>query len=180
MMDDANMPNLLSAPLFGFLDAGDPVYDATRRFVLSPDNPYYYRGRVASGLGSPHTPANWVWPLGIIAQGLTASSATAMRAALYTLSATDSDDGLMHESFDADDDGRYTRAEFGWANAMYAEIVFRSATDLAAPDLFPHDCLLCLVRSTGAHRIVNDLARAENTAGVIAAFERAVPLLSGG
>jgi meiotically up-regulated gene 157 (Mug157) protein len=31
--------------------------------------------------------------------------------------------GLMHESFDADNPNRYTRDWFGWANSLFAELI---------------------------------------------------------
>jgi hypothetical protein len=40
-----------------------------------------------------------------------------------------SPDGRIHESFDPQNPARYTRAEFGWANAMYAELLFRAAAE---------------------------------------------------
>ncbi|HKW45663.1 MAG TPA: glycoside hydrolase family 125 protein, partial [Candidatus Eremiobacteraceae bacterium] len=71
-MDDANMPSLLSMPLTGFVyDA--QAYKNTRAFVLSPGNPYYYHGRYAEGVGSPHTPANFVWPMSLVVQYRTAT-----------------------------------------------------------------------------------------------------------
>ena len=45
LMDDANMPGLLSLPLVAGIAVDDPLYRRTRAFVLSEDNPFYYRGR---------------------------------------------------------------------------------------------------------------------------------------
>ncbi len=45
LMDDANMPGLLSLPLVADIPATDPVYLATRAFALSPANPTWHRGR---------------------------------------------------------------------------------------------------------------------------------------
>ncbi|KAK5652765.1 hypothetical protein OQA88_9618 [Cercophora sp. LCS_1] len=53
-MDDANIPSLLSMPLFGFVARDDPIYQNTRRFVLSKENPYYMFGPVINGYVSVH------------------------------------------------------------------------------------------------------------------------------
>ena len=74
LMDDANIPNLTTLPWYGWCGNDDPIYSATRRFTLSDNDPYYYTGKYATGLGSPHTPKGWVWPLGIIGAGLTTTS----------------------------------------------------------------------------------------------------------
>jgi len=53
LMDDANVPSLLSIPYLGYRPAGDAVYQNTRRFVLSRDNPYYVAGAYARGVRQP-------------------------------------------------------------------------------------------------------------------------------
>ncbi|MGQ4442882.1 glycoside hydrolase family 125 protein, partial [Streptomyces violaceoruber] len=122
LMDDANMPGLLSLPLVANIPTTDPVYLATRGFVLSPRNPTWYRGTAAEGIGSPHTPDEHIWPIAIAIQGLTSNDTTERRWALTTLLATDAGTGQMHESFHKDDPHRFTRPWFSWANAMYAEL----------------------------------------------------------
>lgn len=47
------------------------VYAATRRRILSTSNPYYYQGSNFTGLGSPHTPLRYVWPLAHMVDALT-------------------------------------------------------------------------------------------------------------
>lgn len=125
-MDDANIPNLTALPYLGWCSAEDPAYLNTRSYTLSRRNPYYFTGIYASGLGSPHTPPGFVWPLGIIGRALTATSAAETAESITTLAETDSKDGLMHESFWPDGYWLFTRADFGWANALYAELIFRS------------------------------------------------------
>lgn len=132
LMDDANVPNLISLPYLGWCSAYDPTYLNTRNFVLSKTNPWYFSGTFAQGLGSPHTPYGFVWPLGIITRALTATSDTETSETLTTLAETDAADGLMHESFWPDGYWLFTRAYFGWANALYAELVFRSVAGFPA------------------------------------------------
>jgi uncharacterized protein len=126
LMDDANIPNLTTLPYIDWCSAFDPVYLATRAFTLSMDDPFYFAGRYAQGLGSPHTPYGYVWPLGIIGRALTATSSIEVATAITTLAETDGEGGLIHESFYPDGYWRYTRPEFGWANALGAELIFRS------------------------------------------------------
>jgi glycosyl hydrolase family 125 (putative metal-dependent alpha-mannosidase) len=86
-------------------------------------------------LGSEHTPAGYVWPLGIIGRALTATSSREIAASVTTLAETDSKDGLIHESFYGNGYWAYTRAEFGWANALYAELLFRTLAGFSAPPM---------------------------------------------
>jgi meiotically up-regulated gene 157 (Mug157) protein len=126
LMDDANSPNLLSLPYFCEEYAGTIIYLRTRSFVLSSGNPYYYSGKYASGEGSPHTPTGWVWPMALVTQALTARDASEVRRLLSRIRSTRSSEGFLYESFDPDNPFHHTRTSFGWANALFAELEFRT------------------------------------------------------
>ncbi|QNE16709.1 glycoside hydrolase family 125 protein [Kribbella qitaiheensis] len=127
LMDDANMPSLLSAPMSGFAAPDDPAYLATRKLLLSPENPYYYSGSAAAGIGSPHTPPDYVWPIALAVQGLTSTSADERQHLLEVLRDTTGGTGLMHEGFHVDDPTKFTREWFSWANAMFCELALAHA-----------------------------------------------------
>ena len=126
LTDDANVPSLLSAPYIGYTTASDRYYLNTRAFLLSQDNPSYYTGDVARGIGSSHTPDHWVWPLALVMEGLTESSQSEKQDVLNELLASDPGDHLLHESFDPNDPKRFTRPDFGWPNALFSEFVMTS------------------------------------------------------
>ena len=44
---------------------------STRETLLSQENPFYYEGTYACGIGSSHTPENYVWPIAMAMEGLT-------------------------------------------------------------------------------------------------------------
>lgn len=124
LMDDANVPSLLSIPYIGYKGKDDEVVRNTRRFVLSRDNPYYYEGAAARGIGSPHTPDRYIWHIALAMQALTSEDPDEVRALIETCVATDADTGFMHEGFHADDPSRFTRSWFAWANSLFAECVY--------------------------------------------------------
>ena len=121
--DDANVPSLLSLPYLGCCRVDDPLYQSTRKMVLSDANPYFCRGRAGEGLGGPHTGLNMIWPLGIITRALTSQDAAEVGACLGTLKRTHAGTGFMHESFDRDDAAKYTRSWFAWANTLFGELI---------------------------------------------------------
>ena len=123
LMDDANVPSLLSAPYLGYTKSSSFVYRNTRKFLLSKDNPTYYVGKVARGIGSQHTTENMVWPIAMLMQGFTASTDSERKDVLAQLLASDPGDHLLHESFNPDDPTKFTRADFGWPNALFSEYV---------------------------------------------------------
>jgi uncharacterized protein len=132
LMDDANIPDLTALPYIGWCATDDPVYLNTRQFTLSPANPYYYSGKYAAGLGSPHTPKGWVWPIGIIGAALSTRREEEIERAIDMLDRSDTLDGLMHESVNPNDPSRFTRPDFGWANAFWADLLFRTAAGYRA------------------------------------------------
>ena len=125
-MDDANTPSLLSLPYLEALPANDPSYLKTREFLLSRRNPYFFSGGKATGLGSQHTPHNYVWPIAIAMAALTSQSNVAKHQTLELLESTDGGTGSMHESFDGDDDTKFTRPWFSWADMTYVDLVLES------------------------------------------------------
>ena len=122
-MDDANVPSLLSLPYLGCVSADDPVYQNTRKMLLSKANPYYFEGTAAKGIGSPHTPANFVWPISLCIQGLTAVDADEIVELINTLESIDAGTFLMHEGVDVNDPANFTRPWFAWANSIFSEFV---------------------------------------------------------
>jgi uncharacterized protein len=122
-MDDANIPGLLSLPYLGCCDANDAVYRRTRRKVLSDDNPYFFKGSAAAGIGGPHEGLNMIWPMALIAQALTSNDDAEIRQCLNWLKTTHNSSGFMHESFDKDNPAKFTRAWFAWANTLFGELL---------------------------------------------------------
>lgn len=123
LMDDANVPSLLSIPYIGYLDTTDPVYQNTRRFILSKENPYYYKGTHAKGIGSPHTPPDYIWPISLAIQGLTSNNIEEQKEIFNTLISTDGNTGFMHEGFNVNNPEEFTRSWFAWANSIFSEFV---------------------------------------------------------
>ena len=119
LMDDANLPSLLGAPWFGFCETNCPVYQNTRKFLLSRFNPFYYEGKWAKGIGSPHTPEGYVWHIALAVQGLTADSIEEKREILNTLINTTAGTYHMHEGFHPDRPAEFTRPWFAWADSMF-------------------------------------------------------------
>ncbi len=131
-MDDANVPSLLSIPWiykdFEDIESGNEVnikeiYDNTRRAVLSRKNPFYYEGKKASGIGSPHTPEDYIWHISLSMQGITSKDDKEKKEILDVLSHTDAGTGYMHEGFHKDDPDRYTREWFAWSNSLFSLFV---------------------------------------------------------
>ena len=124
-MDDANVPSLLSIPYLSGLDPDDQVYRNTRKFLVSPSNPYYYKGTAGEGQGGPHSGTDMIWPLGITMRALTSRDSEEIRFCLKTLKSTHAGTGFMHESFHKDDASNFTRKWFAWANTLFGELIMK-------------------------------------------------------
>ena len=124
--DDGNIPNLLSLPYLGAVSPSDKIYQNTRRMLLSTQNPYWCVGKAASGLGGPHVGVDMIWPLGVIIEGLTATTDAGIARCLKVLQTTHAGTGFIHEAFHKDDPKNFTRPWFAWANTIFGEFVLKT------------------------------------------------------
>ncbi len=123
LMDDANVPSLLSMPYLGAIPKTDPGYQNTRKFILSAENPFFFKGKAAEGVGSPHTGLDLIWPMSIIMRAMTSDNNAEIKKCLDTLIANHAGTGFMHESFHKDDPKNFTRKWFAWANTIFGELI---------------------------------------------------------
>jgi meiotically up-regulated gene 157 (Mug157) protein len=129
LMDDANVPSLLSIPYLGYRSADDDMYRRTRSFVLSADNPYFYAGKFAEGVGSPHTPPGYIWHIALIMQGLTSVDRDEKDGIIGQIISTTGNTNFMHESFDPDQPEQFTREWFAWANSLFGQFIMEWLED---------------------------------------------------
>ncbi|KAJ4308076.1 hypothetical protein N0V94_009505 [Neodidymelliopsis sp. IMI 364377] len=123
IMDDPNIPSLLSAPFLSYLPPNDPIYLNTRRKILSRSNPYYAWGPLLSGVGSPHTLPGKPWPMANVMAILTSDDDKEIIDNLRMLVRSTDGYGLMHESVSAQVQGVWSRQWFSWANGLFGQAV---------------------------------------------------------
>lgn len=123
--DDANVPSLMSLAYLGVHAPSDPLYQRTRRFLLSDNNPYFFRGKAAEGQASPHSGRRRIWPMGIILRAMTSTDDAEILECLRMLKRTHANTGFMHEAFDMDDPADFTRKWFAWANTLFGELIVK-------------------------------------------------------
>jgi hypothetical protein len=110
-----------------------------------------------------------------MARALTSLDRAEVLGQLDALSRSAGSDGLIHESFDPNKPSKFTRAEFGWANAMYADVLFRAAANfppeqvVATPPMSMDPIVLPAIS------VVDPATALGNRALLIEAFDRAVP-----
>lgn len=123
LMDDANVPSLLALPYLGCVDVKDKIYQNTRRFVLSEDNPYFYRGKAGEGISGPHIGYEHIWQMSIMMRAFTSQDDAEIKKCVKMLLDTDADTGFMHESFHKDNAYDFTREWFAWQNTLFGELI---------------------------------------------------------
>ena len=126
LMDDSNVPSLLSLPYLDAVDAKDPIYQNTRKFVLSQDNPFFFKGTAAEGIGGPHVGMDYIWPMSITMRGLTSSDPAEIKECITMLKNTHAGTGFMHEGFNKNDPKDFTRSWFAWANTLFGELLWKT------------------------------------------------------
>jgi len=126
LMDDANVPSLLGLPYLDAMPKTDPVYQNTRKMLLSLNNPFFFKGKAGEGIGGPHAGKDMIWPLGIIMRGLTSNNDEEIKHCIAMLKASNADTGFMHESFHKDDAKKFTRKWFAWANTLFGEFLWET------------------------------------------------------
>ena len=123
LMDDANVPSLLAMGYLGDVPLDDPIYQNTRRFVWSHDNPWFFSGKAGEGIGGPHIGRDMAWPMSVMMRAFTSTDDKEISACMRELLTTDANTGMIHESFDVNDANHYTRPWFAWQNTLFGELV---------------------------------------------------------
>lgn len=126
LMDDANVPSLLSLPYLDAIDKENPIYKNTRDFVWSKDNPFFFKGKAGEGIGGPHVGMDMIWPMSLSIKALSSTDPNEIKACITSLKNTDGNTGFMHESFHKDDPTDFTRSWFAWANTLFGELLWKT------------------------------------------------------
>ncbi len=126
LMDDANVPSLLSLPYLGAVKNTDAIYQNTRKLLLSEYNPFFFKGKAGEGIGGPHAGTDLIWPLSIIIRALTSSNEVEIKNCISNLQKSHAGTGFMHETFHKDDVTVYTRKWFAWANTIFGELLHKT------------------------------------------------------
>ena len=129
LMDDANVPSLLAMAYLGDVNPRSSIYQNTRRFVWSEDNPYFFKGTAAEGIGGPHIGYDMIWPMSIMMKAFTSRDNAEIKWCIETLLKTDAGTGFIHESFHKDDPNNFTREWFAWQNTLFGELILKLIAD---------------------------------------------------
>ncbi|MBR4995289.1 MAG: glycoside hydrolase family 125 protein [Alistipes sp.] len=129
MMDDANVPSLLAMKYLNPEVIDEQIYQNTRRYVWSTDNPYFFRGVAGEGIGGPHIGYDMAWPMSIMMKAFTSDNEEEIKWCIELLMKTDAGTGFMHESFDVKDAKHFTREWFAWQNTLFGELIVKQINE---------------------------------------------------
>lgn len=125
-IDDPNIPSLIAMRYLisdKFYDG--EIYNNTRNYLLSSDNPFYFKGKAGEGQGGPHAGVDTIWQMGIILRAMTSTNDKEIVWSIRQLMKTHSGTGLMHETFHKDDASKFSRSWFAWANTLFGELIIK-------------------------------------------------------
>ena len=129
LMDDANVPSLLSLPYLGYTSRNDTRYLTTRALLLSAGNPYFFNGSAGAGIGGPHVGIDYVWPMSIVIRAMTSSDDDEIRLCLQMLKDSSAGTGWLHESFNRNSVTDFTRPWFAWVNGLFGSLILQLADE---------------------------------------------------
>ncbi len=129
LMDDANVPSLLALPYLGDVKMNDPIYQNTRKFIWSEDNPYFFKGTAGEGIGGPHIGYDMIWPMSIMMKAFTSNNTAEIKQCIEMLMKTDAGTGFMHESFHKNNPKNFTRSWFAWQNTLFGELIIKQINE---------------------------------------------------
>ncbi|TRX46365.1 glycoside hydrolase family 125 protein [Fulvivirga sp. M361] len=125
-IDDPNIPSLVATRyLLKPEHYNETVYQNTRKYLLSDDNPYYFKGKAGEGQGGPHAGKDTIWPMGIILRAMTSTDDDEIVFCIKLLMNTHAGKGFMHETFHKDDASKFSRSWFAWANTLFGELIVK-------------------------------------------------------
>ncbi|KAL2208002.1 hypothetical protein CC79DRAFT_1333817 [Sarocladium strictum] len=123
IMDDANVPSLVSLPYLNFLERDDETYQKTKDALFSRANPYYAVGKNFTGIGGPHANATHPWPMSQVSGIYGTDDDDEIKERLAMILNNTAGLGLIHESIDIYNSSSFTRPWFAWANSYFAEMM---------------------------------------------------------